>query len=447
MARSSKRKRSSVRCWREEVRGMSNYLRLPEGITQFPGKPGTYRLDFMSYLAGKGNRRAVPGEIYSERTFYIHKEVGPNREWHLCLARTFQKPCPICEFRAKQDANPEVDEEDTKKFLPKERQLWLLKDLVNDPEGIMIWDVSTALFGDALKDKINAADEEDGYDYFADPVDGYTMRLALRQSDRGKWTETADIEFRDRKSQYEAAVVKDMPCLDDLLIETPYEKLKALFLQTSTDDEEEGGEEGGEEKPKRRSSKSKEPEHEVSVGDVVGYQGEKCEVVRVSGDGTSLILEDEDGEIHRAIGLDDLDELPTKRKRKPKLEEAEEPTKQKKRRPPKEDDEDDEDEPPKKTKRKAKPDPEDDEPPKKRKRKSKPEPDPEEDEDEDWDGEGWDDDEDDDKPSKKQKRKSKPEPEEDEDDEPPKKRKRRAKPESKPEEDEDDGDWDGEGWD
>ena len=218
MGRRSRKGRVSARRWREEVRGGSNYLKLPEGVSMFSAKPGTYRLDFMSFVAGKGNPRAEPGEMYFERTFFVHQGIGPNKDWHLCLARTFKKPCPICEFRAKMSADPTADEDLIKSLAPKERQLWLVKDLMNDPDGVQVWEVSYHLFGKQLKDKINNSDEEDGYDFFADPTDGLTMRLALQQSDKGKWTDVGDIEFRARKRQYDPEVAEEMPCLDDLIV-------------------------------------------------------------------------------------------------------------------------------------------------------------------------------------------------------------------------------------
>jgi len=224
MGRSRKRKPVSARRWREESRGGSNYLRLPEGLKTFSGKPGTYRLDFMSYIAGKGNPRAEPGEPYFERTFFVHQGIGPNQDWHLCSARTFKKPCPVCEYRAKMSADPDAEEDLIKKLAPKERQLWLVKDLMNDPDSVLLWEVSYHLFGKYLRVKINNSDEEDGYDLFADPTEGLTMRLALQQSDRGKWSDVGDIEFRARKRQYDPEIIEEMPCLDELLVETPYDE-------------------------------------------------------------------------------------------------------------------------------------------------------------------------------------------------------------------------------
>jgi len=306
-------------------------LRLPEGVKLFSGKPGTYRLDFMSFVAGKGNPRAEEGESYFERTFFVHQGIGPNQDWHLCMAKTMKKPCPVCEHRAKMSADPEADENVIKALAPKERQLWIVKDLLNDPDSVLIWEVSYHLFGRMLKDKINNADEEDGYDYFADPTDGLTMRLALQQSDKGKWIETADIEFRPRKQKYDTAIIEEMPCLDDLLAATPYDKLKAIFLQTDEDREEEKDAEEQrpartktaeesdekEDRPAEKKPGKKPKRREFSAGDEVGYKGMRCEVLKVSGDGTSLMLEDPDGEILKAVDAREIQELGPKQADRP----------------------------------------------------------------------------------------------------------------------------------
>jgi hypothetical protein len=388
MARSRKqsgRKKVSAKKWREEQRGGSIYLKIPEGIGTFDVKAETYRLDFMPFVAGKGNPRAEEGEEYFERTFFIHRDVGPNQDWHLCAAKTFGKPCPICEFRAKQMADPNADEDLVKTLAPKERQLWLLRNLQDDPKQTLLWEYSYHLFGKQLRDKINNADEEDGYDYFADAKDGYTVRVAFAQSDRGKWKEAVDIEFRQRKTSYDPDIAEEMPCLDDLLVATPYAKLKALFLQTEDaddDDSDEGAsvvddsdddEPMKKERPAKSKKKGKAPS--LSAGDTVFYKGSPCEVLKVGGDGSKLIVEDMDGETHK-ITTDDLDDGPP-----PK----EEKKKSKKKEPEKDDDSDDDwdwdddagdDEEKPKSKSKAKPKEEDDS-------------DDSDDSDDDWD---WDDD-------------------------------------------------------
>ena len=276
----------------------------------------------------------------------------------------------------------------------------MVKDLTNDPDSVLVWEVSYHLFGKQLKDKINNSDEEDGYDYFADPTEGLTMRLALQQSDKGKWVEAADIEFRARTEQYESEIIKEMPCLDEMLVATPYDKYKSLFLQMDDSDDDEPRKEkktrerkprDDDDEPEERSKKKS--RREVSVGDEVGFNGLKCEVIHVSGDGTSLILEDSNGDIHKAVGFDDLED-PPKKKSKPRQEvddEDEDPPKKKSKPRQEVDDEDEEERKPTKTSKSV---------------------------DDEWD-DGWD--ENDEPPKKKSKSKPKVEKEEDEEDEKPSK--------------------------
>ncbi len=360
--------------------GGSKYIDMPEGFGFFQAKAGKYRLDFMSYevTKGKGQDGGNPyfekGELAFERTFFIHRDIGPNKDWHLCAAKTFNEPCPVCEYRAKLARDPNVDEEVMKELAPKERQLWIVKDLSEDE--LFVWEFSHHLFGKQLDAKIRSGDEEDEYEFFADPVDGLTVRVNFEQSDRGKWIEATDIEFRTRREKYTEDVADEMPDLDAMLVKTDYDKLKKLFLQT--DDADEGDDDVDDDtdeeetKPKKRGRPKKSvptaDECGLEEGDQVEYEGILCEIVRISKDGTSLTLEDDDGETYKAIGADDVVKPAPKKKRKPEPveqddededDEGEEPPKSRKRgattrtKTSRSDDDDDDDEPEPPKKRRA----------------------------------------------------------------------------------------------
>jgi len=171
-----------------------------------------------------------------------------------------------------------------------------------------------------LDKKLKASDEEDGYDFFADPEDGFTLRVVMDQSQHGKWLETTDIEFRNRKQQYDLSEVDDMPCLDDMLVATPYEQLKRKFfmIEEDTEDDDEKDDDEKEEKKTKRTRKTSPKKKEEQKPATAEEEGiEKgcevehnefglCVVTRISGDGTSLTIKDEDGELHRAIGADEV---------------------------------------------------------------------------------------------------------------------------------------------
>ena len=305
-----------------KIGGGSNHITLPDGCELFTPKPGSYRLEFLPYVV-KNNPYAKEGELHFERTYYIHRNVGPNNEWCICLAKTYGKPCPICEYRSKLTKDPSSDEETVKALAPAERQLFILVE-GSAYDQKLIWDVSHHLFGKQLDNKIQNSDEEDGYDLFADVEEGKTVRVSFKQSDQGKWLETIDIEFKDRRKPLPSSVFEDVPCLDDMLKPMSYEKMKSLLLQIEEDNDD------GDDKSVKKSAKKPTKKNKtaddcgLSVGDTVTYsEGDPDELYtidRISGDGTSLILEDSDGNKIKAVAVEEVDlveedEKPTKAKK------------------------------------------------------------------------------------------------------------------------------------
>lgn len=328
----------------DQTSSRSAYLRLPDGYSEFRPKVGKYRLDFLPYRVGKWNPRCDEGGVHFERTFWIHKEIGPNNDWHLCLAKCYNKPCPVCEYRAKLAKDPNADEDTIKALSPKRRQLWLPVN-VDEPDEKLIWNESYHNFGIKLYDKIRNADEEDEYEFFADPEEGYTVRVAFAQSDFGRnVVQAADLEMKSRKRQYDFDIVDEVPCLDDLLIPLDYDQLKKLFMQI--EDEDESDKEDDEDSKTRRSrrGRSRAGDDDSDVGDQRGkkrkdreraekaglmvaedkgleegmevfYEEETMEIVHISGDGTSLRLEDSEGNLIRSVAVSDVEPVESSKRK------------------------------------------------------------------------------------------------------------------------------------
>jgi len=278
-------------------------------------KTGTKRIDVIPYVAGEGNPACDAGDIYFERTFYVHRGIGPNQESYVCLAKTAKKPCPICEYRAKLQRDPNADEDLIKDLAPKERQLWNVIDRDNMDKGVQLWDISHHLFGKILYSAIRNSDEEDNYEFFADLEQGSTLKLGISEESFGGRTfyKVESIIFKPRSEPYDEDIIKQAHCLDECLAVLEYDKLKAIFLQTTEDEEEE------EEKPKKSTKPKKEVATAESVGLKKGMQVEHenfgtCTIIRISPDGTSIAIEDEDGDLHKAIGVEDVEIVEKKKK-------------------------------------------------------------------------------------------------------------------------------------
>ena len=384
------------------------YLKMPEKAQLFKPKSGVMLLDILPFEVGEGNPYAEEGMLHWERTFWVHKGVGANKDAHLCLRKNFKEKCPICEFRNKIQSEGEPDEELLQSLAPRERQLFNVINRKDPDKGVQIWDISYHLFGKLLTARLRDADEDDGWDLFFTLDKGYTLKIGFgEKSYAGRaYFEAETIDFKRREDPYDDDILEDVHALDSLLVHPDYDKLKEEFLETS--EESSSGkkskrkEEEDEEPPKKRGAGG--PVHsdgtpgddaKFEVGDKV--KGEDEDGKDVEGtvskviDEDEVVVKDEEGDKHTCL-VSDLE----------KVEEDEEPPKKKRRR---EDDPEDQETPRGgKFHRHKYEEPEDEEPPKKKKK-------------EDEEPDDWSDFDKDEKPKSKRK--------EEEDEEPPKKKRRR----------------------
>jgi hypothetical protein len=312
-------------------------FKVPEGVALYKPKAGARRIEIIPFVAGKGNPFADEGQLYFERTYWVHRGVGADENTYVCPKKTSGGKCPICDHRAKLAMDSDSDEDMMKRLAPKERQLWNVFDNGDPDKGVQVWDVSHHLFGKRLDTEIRGADEDDGFEFFADPEEGFTLRVTFEDKSFAgyAYVEAASINFKARSTPLKAEVLDAANVLDDLLIVKTFEDLKAIFLQTGDDeaadddddDDTDDDDEEEDEKPAKKSkpaakskpvAKKKPPvddddddddEEEdddddvsIAVGDFVKHRkfGE-CEVTTVSKDGTKLTLEDEDGEILKGV--------------------------------------------------------------------------------------------------------------------------------------------------
>jgi len=249
--REKRRPVTAARRVAEHSSGDRPALKTPEGLRFWrPKKPGSYKIEVVPYEVGpaaaKMNKSyAKPGEWYYERTFFTHAGVGPNSESYVCSAKTFGKPCPICEEWAALMKSPNKEAaEMAKQLRPKERQLFLIVDHDEEQYGVQLWEVSNFCFGKQLDAKLNGADPEDRDRYmnFADPDEGSTLKLLASEealgSGNNKFLKFSVDEIRTRRQPLDPAWVDHGYCLDAMIAPVPYDQLKRIFLQTGGDDDE-----------------------------------------------------------------------------------------------------------------------------------------------------------------------------------------------------------------
>lgn len=233
-------------------------------------KPGNKRIIIIPFPAGKDNPHADEGELYYERTYWRHAGIGPDNGLYICSAKTWKKRCYVDEYITRHDNDPDIDHKTLTQIKPKERQLFNVLDMDEKEKGVQIWEISYHNFGKLLDSRIRNRDEDDNYHLFADPEEGSIIRLTIEKDSLGgrEFSKVTAIDFKPFKKPLDGSILKNAHCLDDLLIETPYKKLKSIFLQADEEGEDEDEDSSDEsnvfadDEDERESEDDEEPDEE-----------------------------------------------------------------------------------------------------------------------------------------------------------------------------------------
>ena len=389
----------------QESKGGTKCYTVPEGYEEYKLEPGTHEIDFMPYLAGKNNPKSDKGFECFRRKYGVHwvPDLTGRSKGVICRAETFGQPCAACDYL--RNASREI----WKAMHCKIRNLWLVNDKPGDkkskPKVMDTHDKNRGQgFTELLGDAINDVEYED-HPFTLEG--GHKARMTVKavpRDDQGN-TYNAATRFvlKPRDYSYPVALLEKMPCLDDCLPDPGYDEVAALLQGRAAkngqlDDEDE-------DQPKAKARKAAPPdddeEHDREVGRgtikkkiepeddeddsdddsdlepaakkkskadptadelgleksmVVMYKGDKCIIRKISGDGTSLTLEDDiNGEETPGVAPSDVQKIEKKAAaKKPAKDEEDEDhddhvggrsnkAKRKKEEPEDDDDEDDSD--------------------------------------------------------------------------------------------------------
>lgn len=251
---------------------MPKTFKLPKGVQFFKfRKAGLYKLDIIPFVAGENNPYAEPGDIHWERTYWGHK-LG--RDMHLCPRKSKNKnKCAGCDEEAKMGQDPDHDKELRKSMMPKERQLFYIRDHAELDKGIQIHEASHYNgLGEAIDAKLKLdKDDEMGYKNFFHLDGGFVLKVSVEEesSPMGKFFKPTAIEMLPRKKALEESLLDDLESLDDLLIELDYKEMKELISLGGESDEDEDDEEDKEDEdtPPKKKRKSKDEDDEDDDSD------------------------------------------------------------------------------------------------------------------------------------------------------------------------------------
>ncbi len=235
-------------------------VHLPDGVESYEFEKGKNRINILPYEVKTDHHpEAKKGELWYERTFFVHFNVGPDERAMVC-PRTIGKACPICEEHTRLRKDPDADEDVVKGLRAKERQLFNVEDADHPKDGVKVLEISYHNFGKQLEKEVRDGDESNAS--FADLEEGKTLLVRMGTATMGKtkFLQAERIDFEDRDKIPES-VLDDVVDLDACLTIPSYEELQKAML--GMEDEEKGRGTRGEGKDDdRRSSRRERDEDE-----------------------------------------------------------------------------------------------------------------------------------------------------------------------------------------
>ncbi len=225
---------------------------------------GEHLFDIIPYQAGENDPVANKGEFSYWLDIYVHRNVGPRDLQFICLEQTYNKACPICEYR--NELRKDAPEGERQKEAHKKKtdelnwsrrcvyNVWVQDNREEIKKGIQVLEIAHWFMEKHLAAlaKVPRA-RGGGYVSFAHPDKGKTVSV-IRTGVGKDSTGYDGYQFVDRDYDIPDDILDEVYTLDDLIHVPKYQEVKDAFW------DEGGGEEGEEEEeePRGRQTRGRE---------------------------------------------------------------------------------------------------------------------------------------------------------------------------------------------
>lgn len=289
-----------------------SYVATPTGVDNYKPKKGTHSLQIVPYEVSVDNHpQADKGELWYQRDILVHYNVGIEEKAVIC-PKTIGKSCPICKHLASLKKDPDADEEIIKALKPRERELFNVIDPEEDPDKVMLFEVSYYNFGEKLDEELRDGKPE--WNDFAEPEDGYELSVRWKEERLGKtnYLKASRIDFEER-DDYTEEILDSAIDLDKALVILPYNEIEKLLFGEPVDEEEyinNDDDDYEEERPKRKKRSKREtveddpedaPEDYLGDGEEEEEEEEKPKRKRKSKKEVKDEVEEEDNDDNKEV--------------------------------------------------------------------------------------------------------------------------------------------------
>lgn len=233
---------------KQVVQGQYGNLKIPEGIKVYkPQINKSIRFDILMYEVTDEIHPdrddeldiATPGTLWYRRPYKCHKGIGVNNTTVTC-PRTFNKPCPICEYQQEMRKKGELNDDELKQLNAKDWVLYAIVPIDDDnyEEEVHLLNISFHNFQKQLKKELEWDEEHWA---FPDLEGGYTLKVRFTgETVAGSkpFPQANRIDFEPREQDYTEDWLEEVPNLDEILELKTYDELLALLHGAEQDTEE-----------------------------------------------------------------------------------------------------------------------------------------------------------------------------------------------------------------
>lgn len=237
----------------------ANILNLPDDIEFFKAVKGRNSIDIIPYeIKSDKHPELKKGEMDYVLDIWTHRQIGVGKDNFICLAKTYKKPCPICE-ELERLRKEDGDEKDIKALKPVRRVIYNVLD--HSDYKVKIFEVSHHLFEKELLDEAGCNGSGEIIDFY-NPIDGKSIKFRAVENDtlnsKKPFFEFKSFSFEDREEQLTEKILNQALSLDSLLNIPDYNDIYNVLFNVEIKKEDSKSEEYYEDVIKKDSKQENE---------------------------------------------------------------------------------------------------------------------------------------------------------------------------------------------
>lgn len=195
---------------------------------------GDHTIDIIPYIVGSSHPTLNEGDIAFLLDVYRHGNVGPNEDSFICLSRSFNQPCPICEDQREKRRDGQYSDDDLKPLNPSRRNIYNIWVHDNDKElnkGVQLWEVAQWYFDKHVSARAKKSKTGELINY-PDPINGKAIQFE-RKGKGAKNTEYLAHTFVDRDWEISEEILRQAIPLDQIIKIPTYDEVYQAHFGTA----------------------------------------------------------------------------------------------------------------------------------------------------------------------------------------------------------------------